>query len=89
MSSYNISKEYQMMNSLIIVIKILVYGFIALVTLIGVTSVLNTINTSISLRRGEFAVLRSIGLTPKGFNKILLFGSFKFDKKYINSSFDW
>ena len=83
MSNYNISKEYQMMNNLIIVIKILVYGFIALVTLIGVTSVFNTINTSINLRRKEFAVLRSIGLTPKGFNKMLRYESIIYGLKSL------
>ena len=60
---------------MILVIKILLYGFISLVTLIGVTSVFNTIHTSINLRRKEFAMLRSMGLTPKGFNKILAFES--------------
>lgn len=69
----NIHEQLKSIYNLILVIKILVYGFIALVTLIGVTSVFNTINTSIALRRKEFAVLRSIGLTPKGFNKMLLF----------------
>ena len=34
-----------------LVVKLLLYGFISLVTLIGVTSVFNTINTSIALRR--------------------------------------
>ena len=72
-----------MMNNLIIVIKILVYGFIALVTLIGVTSVFNTINTSINLRRKEFAVLRSIGLTPKGFNKMLRYESIIYGLKSL------
>ena len=82
-SSYNISKEYQTMNNLILVVKILVYGFISLVTLIGVTSVFNTINTSINLRRKEFAVLRSIGLTPKGFNKMLRYESIIYGLKSL------
>ncbi len=72
----NIAKEYKLLKNLKIVVKLFVYGFISLVTLIGVTSVVNTINTSIALRRKEFAVLRSIGLTSKGFNKILYFESF-------------
>ena len=58
-----------------LVISILLYGFISLVTLIGVTSVFNTITTSMALRRKEFAVLRSIGLTPKQFNKMIAFES--------------
>lgn len=73
--NYNLYENYKMINNLILMLKILVYGFIALVTLIGVTSVFNTINTSIALRRKEFAMLRSMGLTPKGFNKILYFES--------------
>lgn len=60
-------------RNLVNIIKLLLYGFISLVTLIGVTSVFNTINTSIALRRKEFAVLRSVGLTTKGFNQMIRF----------------
>ncbi|MEG0021462.1 MAG: FtsX-like permease family protein [Bacilli bacterium] len=79
----NIKEQSENANKIMTIIKILVYGFISLVTLIGVTSVFNTINTSIALRRKEFAVLRSIGLTPKGFNKILWFESLFFGLKAI------
>lgn len=72
---YNITDELKTIKNIILVVKILVYGFISLVTLIGVTSVFNTISTSIALRRKEFAMLRSMGLTPKGFNKIIRFES--------------
>lgn len=71
----NVDKSLKLYRNMIIVVKILLYGFISLVTLIGVTSVFNTIHTSINLRRKEFAMLRSMGLTPKGFNKILAFES--------------
>lgn len=83
MNYQNIKEEVSMMNNLLLALKILVYGFITLVTLIGVTSVFNTINTSIALRRKEFAVLRSIGLTPKGFNKTLMFESLFFGIKSL------
>lgn len=79
----NVKEEMKMENNMILAIKILVYGFITLVTLIGVTSVFNTINTSIALRRKEFAVLRSIGLTPSGFNKMLRFESLFFGLKSL------
>mgnify|MGYP006374050985 FL=1 len=46
--------------------------------MIGVPSVFNTISTSMALRKREFAVLRSIGLTRSGFNKILFFESLFF-----------
>lgn len=79
----NISEELKLQNNIILTIEILFYGFIALVTLIGVTSVFNTINTSINLRRREFAMLRSMGLTPFGFNKMLCFESIFFGIKSL------
>lgn len=79
----NVDEQLKLMRNLILVIKILLYGFISLVTLIGVTSVFNTINTSINLRRKEFAMLRSVGLSPRGFNKILSFESIFFGLKSL------
>ncbi len=67
----NYTEEFKNEKNSVLAVKILIYGFIALVTLIGVTSVFNTINTSIALRRKEFAMLRSVGLTSSGFNKML------------------
>ena len=75
--------EMKESKNLILAIQILLYGFISLVTLIGVTSVFNTIHTSINLRRKEFAMLRSMGLTPKGFNKMILFESLFFGLKSL------
>ena len=79
----NIKEAMRQANNLILVVKILMYGFISLVTLIGVTSVFNTISTSMALRKREFAVLRSIGLTNRGFNKILFFESLFFGMKSL------
>ena len=79
----NVKEAMKQANNLILVVKILMYGFISLVTLIGVTSVFNTISTSMALRKREFAVLRSIGLTNRGFNKILFFESLFFGMKSL------
>ncbi|MGM9882183.1 MAG: ABC transporter permease, partial [Bacilli bacterium] len=79
----NIKENTKMEKNIILAVKILMYGFITLVTLIGVTSVFNTISTSMALRKREFAVLRSIGLTKKGFNKILFFESLFFGLKSL------
>ena len=79
----NIKEAMRQANNLILVVKILMYGFISLVTLIGVTSVFNTISTSMALRKREFAVLRSIGLTRGGFNKMLFFESLFFGMKSL------
>ncbi len=79
----NIEEDSKMERNLVLAIEILMYGFIALITLIGVTSVFNTISTSMALRKKEFAILRSIGLTKKGFNKILFFESLFFGLKSL------
>lgn len=82
-SVFNVKAAEQQDRNYILFISILLYGFITLVTLIGVTSVFNTINTSIALRRKEFAVLRSIGLTPKGFNKMIRYESLLYGLKSL------
>lgn len=79
----NVLKSMKQVNNLVLVIKILFYGFIALVTLIGVTSVFNTLNTSIGLRKKEFSMLRSMGLTPRGLNKMIVFESVFFGIKSL------
>ena len=80
---YSPAIDYANTRNLVLAIKILFYGFITLVTLIGVTSVFNTISTNINLRRKEFAMMRSVGLTPSGFNKILFFESLFFGIKSL------
>ncbi len=80
---YNATASEEEERNTILFISILLYGFISLVTLIGVTSVFNTINTSIALRRKEFSVLRSIGLSPKKFNKMIRFESLLYGLKSL------
>lgn len=58
-------------NRMKIVLSIFLYGFVSLITLIGVTNIFNTISTNVALRRREFAMLRSIGMTPAGFKRML------------------
>ena len=85
-SNFSISSptiDYQNEKNSLLAMKILMYGFITLVTLIGVTSVFNTIYTSIHLRRKEFAMLRSVGLSPKGFRKMIFFESLFFGLKSL------
>ena len=51
--------------------KVFVYGFITVISLVSVTNIVNTISTNINLRKREFAIIKSIGVTPGGFNKII------------------
>ncbi len=51
------------------------YGFLALITLIGVTNIINTLDSNIKLRRREIAMLKSVGLTPGGLLRMLRYES--------------
>jgi putative ABC transport system permease protein len=51
------------------------YGFLTLITLIGVTNIVNTLDSNIKLRRREIAMLKSVGLTPEGFLRMLRYES--------------
>jgi len=70
-SFINMEKEVKRENSMILVIKIFLYGFISVITLIGVTNIFNTITSNMELRQKEFAMLKSVGMTKKEFNRMI------------------
>lgn len=72
---YNVYQNRQGEEQLILLMSVFTYGFITLITLISIANILNTISTSISLRKREFAMLKSMGMTPKGFNKMINYES--------------
>lgn len=57
----------------VLYIKILGYGFIAVITLIGCVNILNTITVSIIMRRKELAALKSIGMSQKDLKKMITY----------------
>ena len=67
----NIAIEVKEQKSMVLIVKIFLYGFIAVITLIGVTNIFNTITSNMELRQREFASLKSIGMTKKEFNRML------------------
>lgn len=67
----DLEKEMQTIRNVILLSEILVYGFIIVVSLIGVTNIFNTITTNVALRAKEFAVLKSIGMTQAEFNRMI------------------
>ena len=67
----NMAKEVKEQKAMILVTKIFLYGFIAVITLIGVTNIFNTITSNMELRQKEFAMLKSIGMTKKEFNRMI------------------
>lgn len=57
--------------AMIRILQVFAYGFIILISLIATANVFNTISTNLGLRRREFAMLKSYGMTEKGFLKML------------------
>ncbi len=58
-------------RSVVTLVRVVSYGFITLISLIAALNVFNTITTNILLRRREFAMLRSVGMTNRGFNRMM------------------
>ncbi len=75
LSYENIEFYVNQINSTVLLISILLYGFISVIILIGLTNVFNTLTTSIKLRSSEFATYQSIGMTKGEFNKLILLES--------------
>ena len=79
----NIQEEADRQNSLILIIAIFLYGFIIVISLIGVTNIFNTITSNMNLRSKEFANLKSIGMTKKEFNRMIRLESIFYGLKSI------
>ena len=60
-------------RNMVTIVQVFSYGFIVLISLIAAANVFNTISTNIALRRREFAMLKSIGMKAKDFDKMMNF----------------
>lgn len=69
--------------NIVTVIKVFAYGFIILISLIACANVFNTISTNINLRRREFAMLRSIGMTNKELRRMMNYECFIYGSKAL------
>ena len=70
-------------RNMVTIVKVFAYGFITLISLISLANVFNTISTNLMLRRREFAMLKSVGMTRKGFRRMMdyeciLYGAFAY-----------
>lgn len=72
----NVSEQIRSAKSGILVLKIFIYGFICVLTAIGITNIFNTITSNMQSRKIEFAALSSVGLTSKDFKKMNRLESF-------------
>lgn len=79
----DLDAEARESKSLILVVSIFVYGFIAVISVIGITNVFNTITTNMTLRSREFAILKSVGMTEKEFRKMIRYESLLYGVKAL------
>lgn len=75
--------EREQAQNMITVVSVFAGGFIVLITLICVANMFNTISTSVALRRREFAMLKSVGMTPKGFRSMIRYESLFYAMKTL------
>lgn len=70
---YDYAQSVEDQRNMVTIIRVFSYGFIVLISLIAAANVFNTISTNIALRRREFAMLKSIGMNAKGFDRMMNF----------------
>ncbi|MED1785746.1 FtsX-like permease family protein [Brevibacillus fortis] len=79
----NLIEERQDAMNSATVISVFLYGFVVLIGLICIANIINTISTGMALRKREFAMLASIGMTPEGMKKMLRFEGFFYGMKSL------
>ncbi|AWX56561.1 ABC transporter permease [Brevibacillus brevis] len=79
----NLIEERQDAMNRATVTSVFLYGFVVLIGLICMANIINTISTGMALRKREFAMLASIGMTPKGMKKMLRFEGFFYGMKSL------
>ena len=62
----------RVMNIAIVMAEIVIYGFVGVLLLIGLVSVISTLSNNVMMRAREFAILKSVGMTTAGLQKMLL-----------------
>lgn len=68
---YDVREQESSSRNMVTIVNVFSYGFIVLISLIAVANVFNTISTNVALRRREFAMLRSVGMTRGGMNRMM------------------
>ena len=68
---HNIAAEENMQRNIALLVMVFTFGFVGMLTLIGLTNVISTISANVRSRAREFAVLRSVGMTCGGLNRML------------------
>ena len=67
----NLDAQQRSIRQLLTIVNIFVYGFITLLSLVAVANIVGTISTSLMLRKREFAMVKSVGMGPKQFDRMI------------------
>jgi len=67
----NLTAEQNSDRNIVRLVMVFVFGFVGMLTLIGLTNVISTISTNVRSRSREFAMLKSTGMTNGGINRML------------------
>lgn len=70
---YNANEIFEQNRNIIFIIDLFTIVFVIMISLIATANVFNTISTNIRLRRRELAMLRSVGMSDRDFNKMMRF----------------
>ncbi|MDP4096402.1 ABC transporter permease [Paenibacillus sp. P96] len=80
---YNVYQSRKSEEQQILLMSVFSYGFIVLISAISIANIFNTISTGLALRKREFAMLKSVGMTPKGFAKMMNYESIFYGVKSL------
>ena len=68
----DLNADNKMQQQMWIVINVFVYGFIVIISLIGIVNVVNTISLNILLKKKEFGTLGTIGMSERQLSKMVI-----------------
>lgn len=72
---YNCNEILEENRNMLFIVDLFTVVFVIMISLIAIANVFNTISTNIRLRRRELAMLRSVGMSDRDFNKMMCFES--------------
>lgn len=79
----NNADNMERQRNMILLIQVFCYGFVTLLSLVSATNVFNTISTNIGLRRREFAMLQSVGMTKKEMHRMMTYECLQYGAKSL------
>lgn len=72
-SLYNVYEILEQNRNINFIVDLFAIVFVLMITLIATANVFNTISTNIKLRKKELAMLRSVGMSDRDFNRMMCF----------------